>query len=151
MTEHETAPVASVVIDGANAAAGGGFRPPTLRRLLDTRTAAAAKWPTARIITVVDAKLKYKLAASERDELDALCADGTVISTPSCTVGQGDAVVLALSASLDATIVSNDGYRDHIKEFPFLLDDGRVFGIITIDGASTVLVGRKLRGHCGLA
>lgn len=151
MKEITEAPVASVVIDGANAAAGGGFRPPTLRRLLDTRTAAAAKWPAARVITVVDAKLKYKLAAIEREELDALCADGTVISTPSCTVGQGDAVVLAVAASLDATVVSNDGFRDHIKNYPFLLDDGRVFGIVTVDGASTVLVGRKLWGPCGLA
>lgn len=134
-----------IVLDGANAAAGGGFRPPTLARMHDAMAAAAEKWPTARVMTVVDANLRHKLTQSERAELDALCCEGVVLSTPSCTVGRGDAVILAVASVMDATIISNDGFRDHVANFPFLTGDARVFGLISIDGHSTVLVERKLR------
>jgi len=143
-SEQGTEPIV-VLIDGANAAAGGGFRPPTLARVLGAKAAAAAKWPTATIIVVVDANLRYKLPESDRRQLDTLCRDGEVLSTPSFTIGQADAVLLALAAVQNAKIVSNDGFNEHLADAPLLLDEGRVFGLVALDDAPTLIMPRRLR------
>jgi len=135
-----------VVIDGSNAAMGGGFRPPKLARLLEARAAAANKWPTAEILIVVDAKLRHDLDEVDRNQLDQLCKTGEVLSSPSCTVGKGDAVLLAIAQQHDAMIVSNDGFKEFISSAPFLTEAGRVFGLVLIEGRGVVLVARQLGG-----
>jgi hypothetical protein len=133
-----------VIIDGSNAATGGGFRPPTLARLLQAKVAADAKWPTAEILIVVDANLRYHLGEVDRNRLDELCKTGEVLSTPSCTVGKGDAVLLAIAQQHEAIIVSNDCFKEFISAAPFLTEAGRVFGLVSIDERGAVLVARQL-------
>jgi hypothetical protein len=135
---------AVVVVDGANAAASGGCRLPTLARLLAVRAAAVAKWPTAKVVVVVDASLRHKFSKEDQEEMARMCGSGEIIAAPSSTVGNGDAVLLAIAAACDGKIVSNDAFREHVDEFPFLTDDERVFGIVSVDGMETLLVLRKL-------
>jgi len=134
-----------VVIDGSNAAAGGGFRPPKLARVMDARAAAANKWPTAEIVIVVDAQLRHALSPNDQTDLATHCRDGLIISTPSCTLGKGDAVILAIAGAHDGIVVSNDGFREHLDVSPFLVDDDRVFGLVAVDGLGTFLLPRKLQ------
>lgn len=136
--------VSAVVIDGANVAAGGGCRPPTLERIIAARVAVMSKWPSARVLVVVDAALRHQLSPHEAEGLANFCRDGVILTTPAFTVGKGDAVILALAAKLGAPIISNDSFREHIAEFPFLTDAGRVFGVVAIDGEGMVIVERKL-------
>jgi hypothetical protein len=148
MNPTETVP--TVVIDGSNVAAGGGCRPPTLGRILATRDAVASKWPTARIFIVVDAALRHQLSPREAEELADLCRDGAILTTPAFTVGKGDAVIMAVAAKLGAPIISNDSFREHVTNWPFLAEAGRVFGVVAIDGEGVFLVERKL-ATCGVA
>jgi hypothetical protein len=134
-----------VVVDGSNAAAGGGCRLPSLARLLAVRAAALAKWPTANVIVVVDANLRHKFCKEDQEKMARMCGTGEIIAAPSSTVGNGDAVLLAIAASCDSKIVSNDAFREHVDEYPFLTDDERVFGIVSVDGMEPLLVLRKLR------
>lgn len=136
--------VGALVVDGSNAAAGGGFRPPTLQRLRSTVAAAATKFPNARVLTVVDANLRYALAESDSRELEEEIKTGTIISAPARTIGAGDAVILEIASALSAVIVSNDCFRDFVEEFPFLTEVGRIFGIVSLDDGPTLLVARKL-------
>jgi hypothetical protein len=137
---HETV----IVVDGSNAAAGGGCRAPSLARMVAVRAAALAKWPLAKVVVVVDANLRHALTATEGKELASLCRDGDVISVPSCTLGKGDGVILAIAATHGAMIVSNDEFREFIHDHPFITDDARVFGIVCVDGFEPLLVQRKL-------
>ena len=105
----------------------------------------AAKWPTAEVVTVVDASLRHALSPNDQDVLASSCRDGLIISTPSCTLGKGDAVVLAIAGAHDGKVVSNDGFRDHLDVSPFLLEDDRVFGLVAVDGLGAFILPRKLR------
>lgn len=136
-----------VVIDGSNAAAGGGFRPPNFQRLRGTVVAVAAKFPCARVVTVVDANLRYALGEGDARTLEEEIKFGKIISAPARTVGAGDAVILEIASALDAVIVTNDCFRDFVDDFPFLTEVGRVFGIVSLDDGPTLLVARKLGSH----
>jgi len=133
-----------VVIDGSNAASGGGFLPPRLGRISETAAAVAAKFPSARVVVVVDANLRHALNSDDAAELLELCRTGQVVSAPARTVGSGDRVVLELAAALGALIVSNDCFAAFVETYPFLLQEGRVFGIVALDDLPVVLVPRQL-------
>jgi hypothetical protein len=146
---EKTTPTMLVVVDGTNAAAGGGCRAPSLRRLLAVKDAARAKWPTANVAVVVDASFRHVLSDSERAELESLCGRGEIVPAPAATVGKADAVIIALAQLHDGTIVTNDAFREHVADFPFLTNEQRVFGIVAVDNLPVVLVPRQLGAQRG--
>jgi len=143
----EKAAGSAVVIDGSNAASGGGFLAPRLGRIGETAAAVAAKFPSARVVVVVDANLRHALAPEEAAELTQLCRAGKIITAPARTVGSGDTVVIELAAALDALIVTNDCFTNFVEAYPFLMQEGRVFGIVALDDVPVVLVPRQLGHH----
>jgi len=133
-----------VIVDGSNAAAGGGCLRPRLVRVTETAAAVAVKFPNARVVVVVDANLRHALPPDDAAELAERCRAGEIVTAPARTVGQGDTVVIHLAATLDATIVTNDCFADFLEEWPFLTERGRVLGIVAIEGLPVVLVPRQL-------
>lgn len=65
-------------------------------------------------IVVADAALRHQIDEPERYE--ALVEDGTIRQAPAGT--DADYFILSFARELDASIVSNDRFRDRIDAFP---------------------------------
>lgn len=122
-----------LVVDGSNLAWNG--RPP---RSAGGRPSFAAlqaairtlrfKHPDRDIHVVVDATLRHDVSESERPQVEAAIAAGTVVQPPAGTEGRGDALIISIAEEVGGVIVSNDNFVPFQKANPWLRDPGRVMG-----------------------
>ncbi|WP_405139927.1 Hsp70 family protein [Sphaerisporangium sp. NBC_01403] len=129
--EAET-PGRRFVVDGSNIAwLGGDARlgdVPSLARLLEAVDALKAQFPGSAVSVFVDAAMAHRLTVLERDALYEAIRQGSITQTPAGTHGKADRLVTMLADKTDATVVTNDSYKELQAEFPWLLDNGRVLG-----------------------
>ena len=89
-------------MDGSNIAclgrdvARGGDRP-SYTQLQDALAALGDAFPDDKVIVVVDANLRHKLADSDKVLLEADLARGSVLMPPAGLIGAGDALILAIA------------------------------------------------------
>lgn len=65
-------------------------------------------------IVVVDAALRHQI--DDRDSYEAMVDDGRIRQAPAGT--DADYFILAFARELDASIVSNDRFKDRLEAFP---------------------------------
>ena len=65
-------------------------------------------------VVVVDAALRHRI--DDRDGYERMVEGGTIRQAPAGT--DADYFILSFARELDASIVSNDRFRDHQKAFP---------------------------------
>lgn len=79
-------------------------------------------------IVVADAALRHQV--DDADAYERLVASGVVHQAPAGT--DADYFILSFARELDASVVSNDRFRDREKAFPEVLD--RIIRYMIVDG-----------------
>jgi hypothetical protein len=100
------------IVDGSNVAHATEGEPPHVANLLIVREKLIEEG--LRPIIVSDAALRHQIDDSGKYE--KLIDDGLVKQAPAGT--DADYFILAFARELRASIVSNDRFRDRIKQFP---------------------------------
>jgi hypothetical protein len=107
---EETSNVA--IVDGSNVAHSTEGEPPHVANLFIVRDKLLEEGLTP--IIVADAALRHQIDDSAKYE--KMIDDGLVKQAPAGT--DADYFILAFARELKASIVSNDRFRDRIKQFP---------------------------------
>jgi hypothetical protein len=100
------------IVDGSNVAHSTEGEPPQVANLLIVREKLVAEG--LQPIIVADAALRHQIDDSAKYE--RLIDDGLVRQAPAGT--DADYFILSFARELKASIVSNDRFRDRIKQFP---------------------------------
>jgi hypothetical protein len=79
-------------------------------------------------IVIVDAALRHNI--DRRDEFERLVDEGTIRQVPAGT--DADYFILSFAREMDASVVSNDRFRDRQKAFPDALE--RVIRYMIVNG-----------------
>jgi len=110
---HGREPASGIVlVDGANVAHSAEGEPPRVSHIIAVRDKLLEEG--LKPIIVADAALRHRIddpAAYER-----LVEAGEVHQAPAGT--DADYFILSFARELDASIVSNDRFRDRMKQFP---------------------------------
>jgi hypothetical protein len=102
----------TAIVDGSNVAhssEGGGARLSNIR-LVCEKLREHGYEP----IVVVDAALRHQI--DERSEYEAMVDDGSIRQAPAGT--DADYFILSFARELDASVVSNDRFKDRLDAFP---------------------------------
>jgi len=105
-----------VLVDGSNVAHSTEGERPQLANIIAVRRKLADEGREP--IVVVDASLRHQI--DDRAGYEQLVDDGIVRQAPAGT--DADYFLLSFARELDARIVSNDRFRDRIKQFPESID-----------------------------
>jgi hypothetical protein len=100
------------LVDGSNVAhatEGGEARLANIRRMCE-KLAEQGYEP----IVVVDAALRHQI--DDRDGYEAMVDDGRIRQAPAGT--DADYFILSFARELDASVVSNDRFKDRLDAFP---------------------------------
>jgi hypothetical protein len=103
-----------VLIDGANVAFSGEGETAVLKNIICVRDRLVAEG--FEPIVVVDAALRHKI--DDAPGYERLVDDGVIKQAPAGT--DADYFILSFAEELDASIVSNDRFKDRIKQYPAL-------------------------------
>jgi hypothetical protein len=109
-SEERTASV--VLVDGSNVAHSTEGEAPRLANLLAIRDKLREEGDDP--IIVADAALRHQI--DDPRAYEQLVDDGLVRQAPAGT--DADYFLLSFARELDASVVSNDRFRDRIKQFP---------------------------------
>lgn len=101
-----------VLVDGSNVAHSIEGEPPHVANLIAVRDKLREEG--LEPIIVADAALRHQIDDPQRYE--RLIDEGQVRQAPAGT--DADYFILSFARELDASIVSNDRFRDRIKQFP---------------------------------
>ena len=105
-----------VLVDGSNVAHSTEGEAPRLANLLAIRDKLREEGDDP--IIVADAALRHQI--DDPQAYEQLIEDGLVRQAPAGT--DADYFLLSFARELDASIVSNDRFRDRIKQFPEVQD-----------------------------
>jgi len=105
-----------VLVDGSNVAHSTEGEAARLANLLAIRAKLREEGDDP--IIVADAALRHQI--DEPEAYEQLIEDGLVRQAPAGT--DADYFLLSFARELDASIVSNDRFRDRIKQFPEVQD-----------------------------
>lgn len=83
-----------------------------------------------KIIVFVDASLRHKI--DDAAKLETMIAKRVVHQVPSGT--QADEFILKYADELNATVVSNDDFRDYLHVFPWVAEKGRLLKFMIVNG-----------------
>jgi hypothetical protein len=100
-----------VLVDGSNVAFSSEGETGVLRNILTVRDRLAAEG--FQPIVVVDAALRHKI--DDEVGYERLVDEGVIKQAPAGT--DADYFILSFAEELDATIVSNDRFKDRIKQY----------------------------------
>lgn len=103
-----------VLVDGANVAHSSEGEPPRVSHIVAVRDKLRAEGLEPIIVT--DAALRHRI--DDPDAYERLIEDGQVHQAPAGT--DADYFILSFARELNASIVSNDRFRDRIAQFPEL-------------------------------
>ena len=112
--QEETTKV--VLVDGSNVAHSTEGEAPRVANLLAVRDKLREEGDDP--IIVADAALRHQI--DDAKAYEQLIDDGLVRQAPAGT--DADYFLLSFARELDASIVSNDRFRDRIKQFPEVKD-----------------------------
>jgi hypothetical protein len=102
----------TAIVDGSNVAhatEGGGARLGNIRLVCDKLREQGYE-----PVVVVDAALRHQI--DERDGYEAMVDDGSIRQAPAGT--DADYFILSFARELDASVVSNDRFKDRVEAFP---------------------------------
>jgi len=105
-----------VLVDGSNVAHSTEGECPQLANIIAVRQKLAEEGREP--IVVVDASLRHQI--DDRAGYEQLVDEGIVRQAPAGT--DADYFLLSFARELDARIVSNDRFRDRLKQFPESID-----------------------------
>ena len=105
-----------VLVDGSNVAHSTEGERPQLANIIAVRQKLAEEGREP--IVVVDASLRHQI--DDRAGYEQLVDEGIVRQAPAGT--DADYFLLSFARELDARIVSNDRFRDRMKQFPESID-----------------------------
>ena len=105
-----------VLVDGSNVAHSTEGEQAQLANILAVRAKLSEEG--LEPVVVVDAALRHQI--DDRAGYEQLVDQGVVRQAPAGT--DADYFILSFARELDARIVSNDRFRDRIKEFPDAAD-----------------------------
>ena len=105
-----------VLVDGSNVAHSIEGEPPHVANLIAVRDKLREEG--LEPIIVADASLRHQIDDPQRYE--KMIDDGMVRQAPAGT--DADYFILSFARELNASVVSNDRFRDRIKQFPEIRD-----------------------------
>ena len=105
-----------VLVDGSNVAHSIEGEPPHVANLIAIREKLREEG--LEPIIVADASLRHQIDDQQRYE--KMIDDGMVRQAPAGT--DADYFILSFARELNASVVSNDRFRDRIKQFPEIRD-----------------------------
>jgi len=105
-----------VLVDGSNVAHSIEGEPPHVANLIAIREKLREEG--LEPIIVADASLRHQIDEPQRYE--KMIDDGMVRQAPAGT--DADYFILSFARELNASVVSNDRFRDRIKQFPEIRD-----------------------------
>jgi hypothetical protein len=123
--------MAPIFVDASNIARSPSA-PPDIKRLELCRIAVQEKFPNHPVLLVADASLP-RLVENQAEKshltlLNAMMSDGRVISVPPGSPGKADKFILNSATSKSGIVISNDSYKEFQGDFPWLFDEGRLYG-----------------------
>src|SRR5437763_8612755 len=130
-----------VVVDGSNIATEGRSMP-SLAQLDEAVRAFMQERPTDQVIVVVDASFGYRIEEAERGEYEQAEAAGEIVSPPAGAIGRGDGFLLKIADRTGASVLSNDSFQEFHGEYPWLFDEGRLFGGKPVPGVGWIFTPR---------
>ena len=124
------------IVDGSNIAWEGRSKEagPSYAQLLEARQALEQKFPDRQISVVVDSPLRHQVDERERAAMDRDWHADRITVTPTGTTGGADALILEAAARTAAIVVSNDAFRRHHDEHPWIAEPERLYGAVRIAG-----------------
>jgi hypothetical protein len=105
-----------VLVDGSNVAHSTEGEAPRVANILAVRDKLREEGEDP--IIVADAALRHQI--DDSDAYEQMVEEGLVRQAPAGT--DADYFILSFARELDASIVSNDRFRDRIKQFPEVKD-----------------------------
>src|SRR5947209_6989360 len=130
-----------VVVDGSNIATEGRSMP-SLAQLDEAVRAFMQERPTDQVIVVVDASFGYRIEEAERAEYEQAEAAGEIVSPPAGAIGRGDGFLLKIADRTGASVLSNDSFQEFHGEYPWLFDEGRLYGGKPVPGVGWIFTPR---------
>jgi hypothetical protein len=103
-----------VLVDGSNVAFSSEGETAQLKNILAVRDRLVAEG--FQPIVVVDAALRHKI--DDQVTYERLVDEGVIKQAPAGT--DADYFILSFAEELDASVVSNDRFKDRIKQYPAL-------------------------------
>ena len=114
MTEETERPIA--IVDGSNVAYSTEREQPLLRNI--TLVCDRLQEDGYQPIVVVDAALRHRI--DDRQQYESMVDSGRIKQAPAGT--DADYFILSFARELEASVVSNDRFRDRERAFPEALD-----------------------------
>jgi hypothetical protein len=120
-----------IFVDASNIARSPSA-PPDIKRLELCRLAVLEQFPDHPVVLVADASLP-RLVESQSESsqivlLNSMMSDGRVISVPPGTPGKADKFILKMATAKSGIVISNDSYKEFQGDFPWLFEEGRLYG-----------------------
>ena len=103
-----------VLVDGSNVAFSSEGEKAVLQNILKVRDRLVAEG--FEPVVVVDAALRHKI--DDEVTYERLVDEGVIKQAPAGT--EADYFILSFAEELDASVVSNDRFKDRIKQYPAL-------------------------------
>jgi hypothetical protein len=130
-----------VLVDGSNVAFSSEGEMGVLKNILTIRDRLVADG--LEPIVVVDAALRHKI--DDEAGYERLVDDGIIRQAPAGT--DADYFILSFAEELNATIVSNDRFKDRIKQYPALRKRLIKYMIVQGEVVFEKRTGRREKGH----
>jgi ethanolamine utilization protein EutP (predicted NTPase) len=129
--QEQTTSLTPIFVDASNIARSPSA-PPDINRLELCRLAVLEQFPDHPVVLVADASLP-RLVESQSESsqivlLNSMMSDGRVISVPPGSPGKADKFILKMATSKSGIVISNDSYKEFQGDFPWLFDEGRLYG-----------------------
>jgi hypothetical protein len=131
-----------LVVDGSNIATEGRERP-SLAQLDEAVRAFLHDHPYGKVTVVVDATFGHRIEKKERKAFEAAAASNELVTPPAGAIGRGDAFVLQIADRVQADVLSNDSFQEFHGAYPWLFDDGRLFGGKPVPSVGWIFVPRS--------
>jgi hypothetical protein len=113
-----------LIIDGSNVATmrspESGQKTASLGKLLSAVETLRKLYPDRTVKIFVDANFRHLVSEEERGQVDSMLASLELLQPGPKTKGRADRVILEYASDADALIVSNDGYREFVDEYPIV-------------------------------
>jgi hypothetical protein len=122
---------APIIVDASNVARSPSS-PPDIELLDDCRRAAEQFFNGRRVILIADASLprvvEHNSSQVHYDLLNRMISDRRLVIVPPGIRGRADRFILDTATKTQGVVVSNDSYKEFHGDFPWLFEEGRLYG-----------------------
>lgn len=120
-----------VILDASNIARSPGL-PPDIAKLDACRRAAEEFFLDKAVVLIADASLprlvENQSTPNDQQLLNQMVSSNRVVIVPPGVRGKADGYILENASKSGGIVVSNDSYKEFQSQYPWLFDDGRLFG-----------------------